>query len=237
MNKMSKDTDFYDKESSYYSVKRYPDIISNYIHYLFRRRLEILKLFILSIKKNNGILVEMGCADGYVIRELYDSNIFSGVFIGIDISESMINVARKSNKSSTINFYLRNSEPHDIHADILVEIGVLNFTNLNIELEYARNHIVRNGYYIVSFTTKTSLFNLFKPSNVSGYSHLESLNFYKKMLYKDFLLVDKVSYGLFVPYLWKMPRIAKIVQPLIDRFIEPFLPSIFHETIYLLRKK
>ncbi len=81
-------TSFYDTASDDYSQKRYPDKTVSYIHFFFKRRLNIiLGLVEENMRQGNRRLLESGCADGIVINSIMRN--FPNLFlecVGTDIS-------------------------------------------------------------------------------------------------------------------------------------------------------
>ncbi|MFZ2072727.1 MAG: class I SAM-dependent methyltransferase [Minisyncoccia bacterium] len=234
---MLKDTSFYDKESEYYSIKRYPKIPITYTHFFFKRRLCLAFNFIKSVYPQNKKIVEIGCADGYVLRELYKKHLIKEKMIGIDLSKEMIEVAKKNSNGLPTDYYIRGEEPQGLLADILLEIGVINFTNLRDELDYAATHLPKDAYFVVSFASNTSLIHTLDQSEEGEYVHFENQSFYREQLKKEFKIIKSVPYGLFVPYLWRIPKLAIIIQPVLEKIFRYILPNLFHEEIYLAQKK
>jgi glycosyltransferase involved in cell wall biosynthesis/ubiquinone/menaquinone biosynthesis C-methylase UbiE len=231
-----KDKEFYDNESEDYSKKRYPAKITSFIHFFFKKRLLILLDYIKEIRKVNDTLLEIGCADGIILSRIAEQKLISGKMMGIDISGKMIDTAKRNIHEKNISFYIRGEEP-DLEADIIVEIGVLNFTDFDEDLAYVSKHVKPGGYYIASVSASSSLQNKVKPEGVSSYLHLCSYKNYEDKWKKDFEIIKVKPYGLFIPFLWRFPRLAKIKQPIAENIFCKITPNLFHEKIYLLKKK
>jgi SAM-dependent methyltransferase len=234
---MLKDSDFYDRESSVYSSKRYSGKTATYIQFFFKKRLAItlgmLKYFLRS--GSSRLLLEIGCADGIVLREIEEGlpNTFS-TLVGIDISEDMVKVARQLTHLGKAAFYLRGLEPQHTLYDVVVEVGVANYADFDSELIYAYDQLKDDGVYIVSVAGANAL-SLYMGGDV-GYKNFHSYDMYEDKIRKIFRIKKVIPVGLRLPLLWKMPMIARIVQPVLEVFSRPMLGSFFHEKIYFLKK-
>ncbi len=236
---MNKDTTYYNNEGPIYSQKRYPGVSTEYIHFFFKRRKDILMDILSSLLQNDShekSLIEVGCADGVVIRSIHLQ--FKNItrLIGIDASPAMIETAKKISPYE-IEFKVRANE-HYGKFDMVVEVGVVNLTDFGTELRFAQDHMKPEGYYICTLASKTSLLSIFKSKAVyTAFNHLMSFKEYEEQLRKDFDITMSKPYGLFIPYIWKVPTLARIIQPLAETLLQPFVPRLFHEKIYLLKKK
>lgn len=235
-----KDTNYYNKESNQYSKKRYPKLLTEYTHFLFKKRLSILINLIDSILvgKKGVKLLEIGCADGVVLKEINKKfNVFT-TLVGVDISPKMIDTAKDNNESKKIYYHMRNNEKlNEEQFDIIIEIGVLNFVNFISELNFVKNLLKKDGYYICSLAGESSLTTILKPENKKDYKHFESYKNYENELKERFSLINSVPYGLFIPHIWKIPFLAREVQPFVEFLIKKIFPNLFHEKMYLLKKK
>jgi len=235
---MEKNLDYYQKEGEVYSDKRYPEIDTDYVHFFFKRRLTLLIMFLESVlkdKKDQEIL-EVGCADGVVSRSLMMCFDNIKKINAIDISSVMIDSARQQTKNKNISFFIRGKEPKQLY-DIVVEVGVVNLTDREVEYNYALENLKPGGLYVCSLASKTSLRSIIKFNKENdGFAHLLSFEDYERELAEKFEIVRTSPYGLFIPWLWKFPSVARHVQPFIDKVLSP-LEVVFHEKIYLLRKK
>jgi SAM-dependent methyltransferase len=235
---MKIDPTYYDRESANYSLKRYEGEVDSYIKYLFVSRLNIFLNFIEKTlsKKTDNKMLEIGCADGVVLQAV--NKRFPVTFsqlVGIDISAGMIEEAHKK-KAPNMNFYLRGEEPIGILYDYLVELGV-HVEDVPAELEAGSLLLVDGGYYIYSFASQNSLITKLKPKIESYDRDYPSYKDYEKIIAKHFEIIDKVPYGLFVPKLWAWPSFGRFCQSKIDRVIRLFGSELFHEQIYLLKKR
>lgn len=230
--------DYYNQENKRYSQKRYPGEMIDYLHFFFRKRLELAKKFLKQIAKNNDNLLEIGCADGIVAFEINSEfkNVFHSI-VGIDNAPKMIEVAL-SNKaiSPNVKFFLRDDWKTDMSYDIILEIGVFNFTDMVKEIDFVRDTLKREGYYICSVASKKSLKNYLRRED-KDFKNFLTFKQYEKEFLKYFSIIDMHPYGLFVPYLWKFPEVGRKLQPILERLFAIILPDIFHEKIFLLRLK
>jgi SAM-dependent methyltransferase len=235
---MEKNLDYYQKEGSVYSDKRYPELDTDYVHFFFKRRLTLLIMFLESVlkdKKDQEIL-EVGCADGIVSRSMMMCFDNIKKINAIDVSSAMIETARQQTKNQNISFYVRGQEPKQLY-DVVVEVGVINLTDREVEYNHALENLKEGGLYICSLASKTSLRSIIKfNEQKDGFAHLLSFEDYERELSEKFEILRSSPYGLFIPLLWKAPRLARYVQPFIDKVLSP-LEVVFHEKIYLLRKK
>lgn len=234
-----KDTEYYNKESTQYSRKRYPDVSTDYRHFFFKKRLSLLLTILDSIsRENKKTLLEIGCADGVVLLEVDKRNYGFTEMLGTDVSPEMITAAIKNTKSNRISYFVRGEK--DLSGkmfDVIVEIGVLNFTDLYEDLDFAREHLDNGGYYICSVASRTSLISKLKPENKKDYRHFMTFSEYEAEFKKRFSVVASAPYGFFVPFLWRLPAVARIVQPIVEFLFRHIFSEIFHEKIYLLKKK
>lgn len=234
-----KNTTYYNDESVQYSKKRYPEHATNFTHFLFKKRLELLLRLLKDINPNisNGSFLEIGCADGVVAFEILKTHPMLASFLGVDVSEGMINVAKTQNTFIHAQFSLRDDEElKKKHFDVVLEVGVLNLTDFGVDLSLSKQILGNDGYYICSLASSTSLSAKWKPENISAYKHLLTYDAYEKEITQYFEIHKAIPYGLFIPHLWKIPLIARVIQPTVEFFIRFFAPDLFHEKIYLLRK-
>lgn len=233
---MKKDTEYYNKEGRLYSQKRYPWRSIDFIHFFFKKRRDILMKMLGKIVdgKTDITLLEIGCADGVILRGI--KNNFKNItrLVGVDISDAMIMEATKIDKSHEVEFYLKEADKHFGDFDIVIEIGVLNLTDVEKEFEFAKRHLKPGGYYICSFASNTSLLSILKIKKGNFYNHL-SFDEYKKLIKKHFAVISSEPYGVFIPLIWKVPFLAMFLQPIFE-LIFRFVPNFFHERIYVLQK-
>ncbi len=235
---MYKNTQYYNKESVVYSQKRYPVTNTQYTHSFFNKRLEHIIYLLKKIVENktNLSLLEIGCADGIIIGRIHDTfqKNFS-LFVGIDISPEMIRVAQ-GRFNNDIIFYTRDNFTVRELKDIIIEVGVINYAILKEEIVFSRKLLRDTGYYICSYAGSDSLFNKLKK-NKDEFNNFVSYQEFENVLKNNFNLVRVIPVGFFIPYIWKVPCVARFIQPVIEKILKPFVPNLFHEKIYLLKKK
>ncbi len=232
-----RDTAYYDAESKQYSSKRYPEVPSSYIQSFYLRRLAIARSIIAETIHGSGLsLVEIGCADGVVTNALYDtfSDVFSGI-AGVDISAGMIEVAQAHKGNRNITFGLRDTYAFAPKYDLIVEVGVINYADENEEISFARKIIADTGFYLCSIAGTDSLQSRLKRDERKGFDNFHSYAVYEAKLRERFEIVKIAPVGLFIPYLWRLPALARIIQPIAETIMAPIAPSLFHEKLYLLK--
>ncbi len=233
-----KDTLYYDQESGLYSKKRYPDLETTYTQFLFKRRLGILLEYLRTAfdGKPSVELLEVGCADGYVLSQVNGLALRAKRLLGVDISPGMVEVAKRRS-TDKMRFCVRESYDFSREAfDGIIEIGVLNLTDFVSDVAFAKEHLKTDGYYICSIAASTALVAKLKPGNKEDYCHFLTYPEYEAELRKHFSVIRSVPYGLFIPYLWRSPRLARIIQPAVENLFKKLVPRLFHEKIYLLKK-
>lgn len=238
---MLKDTEFYNKASGSYSAVRYPAIAGSYTQFFFKERLALVLGAIKGLTKETDTdlsVSEIGCADGVVLREIYNrfkSN-FS-YFMGIDLSPKMIEVASRENSDTDIIFKTRDEYRDTKYYDLVIEVGVINYvSDVEREMTYAHSVLKDGGHYICSFAGTDSVLHRLKPGE-KGYNNFLSYEEYEKILKELFVIERKIPVGFFIPFLWRIPTLARIVQPIVEGILKPLTPNLFHENIYLVKRK
>ncbi|MES2314817.1 MAG: class I SAM-dependent methyltransferase [Patescibacteria group bacterium] len=234
---MIKDPAFYNKESAQYSAKRYPVVATNYIQFFFKKRLSLTLSHLRSLfGKSNGLnLLEVGCADGVVLRDIQKKlpAVFSGM-TGIDTAKDMIVAAASLDSTHKMKFYVRGEEPVQTY-DTIVEIGVANYADFDTELVYASEHLKVGGAYILSIAGNDSL-NARLGGGV-GYNNFLSYAEYQKKIRAVFDIKKIIPVGFHVPFIWRVPFIARCIQPIVELIFLHTLPRLAHEKIFFLKKK
>jgi len=234
-----KDVQFYNAESSKYSKKRYPKVTLTYTQFFFKKRLEIIlrKMSPLIQNKKNISILEIGCADGIVVRNLrsFFPDTFSKL-VGIDTSPGMINVAKTNEANTGINFFIRSDFESLQKFDFIFEIGVINYADLDTEIKFGAENLKNDGYFVCTVAATSSLSNIFKR-NPHEYNNFLSYGSYEKSFRKFFDIEKSFPVGLFIPFLWRMPLLAGFLQPFVEIILRPLVPNIFHEKIYILKKR
>jgi len=232
---MPKDTSYYDAESGIYSAKRYPRVVTTYVQSFYQSRLRTLTSAVRGKVRQGGTMIELGCADGVVTRALYDlfHNVFSEV-VGVDISRGMIERAKEMSSDRNIKFFLREEGCQWSRYDLVVEVGVINYADAERELEFARTIVHPDGVYICSVAGRDSLWHRLKPED-KRFRNFLLYSEYEELMRKHFFIASTSSVGLFIPHIWKVPAVARIVQPLIELVLRRIAPNLFQEKVYVLR--
>jgi SAM-dependent methyltransferase len=229
-----KDTSFFDKESVQYSKKRYTKRADNYLQAFFNHRLHITKRYLTQITsgKSDATLLEVGCADGIILREIAKDFPHLKKLVGIDIATHMIEEATRQNTDPRVSFMVREayrSEP----VDIVVETGVINYSHVEKEIRYAYDNLKEEGYFILSIAGTDSIYNRIKRDTLSDFRTYKE---YPPLITAYFEVCEVKGAGFFVPLIWKIPMVARPLQALAEAVGE-YSPSLCHEKMYLLRKK
>lgn len=234
-----KDTNFYNEESWQYSSKRYPSVARTYTHFFYKRRLAITKKLISqNLKKlgENPTLLEMGCADGVIVREIEKAfpNRFKKL-IGIDIAPQMIGEAKNKNENPHAEFFTREQYLSEELVDLVVETGVVNYAKFDEEIAFAYRVLKPGGLYLLSVAGTGSLLNMLKHEG--DFNDFRSYGEYERLLREKFIVKKVRGCGFFIPFLWRVPVLAQVVQSSIDPLAGNVLPGLCHEKVFLLRKK
>lgn len=230
----------YNKESSRYSSKRYEGKTTNYIQFLFRKRLSIFLSFfndvLAGFPDKKYSLVEIGCADGIIIQKLLNAfpNRFEKI-VGLDISKGMIDEAKKNINQENVSFFVRGEWGHE-QSDFVVRLGV-HTSDVEEELQHIKTLLKNSGLLFYTFASVRSLHAKIKRKDDGVSSEYKTYKEYETYFKKSgFDVLNAKVYGFFVPKLWTFPKIARVLQPVIDKVMAPFFPELFHEKIYLLKK-
>jgi SAM-dependent methyltransferase len=235
-----KDTSFYNQESVQYSSKRYPKIPTSYTQFFFNRRLSIAKKYLAQVvEAEQGkrlALLELGCADGVMVREFHRT--FPEGFlklVGIDVSSSMVEEARKQNTIAEAKFLLRQEYSNRPVVDVINETGVINYAGFDADIQFVSDNLKPGGWYILSIAGTGSLRNKLKGEG--GFKDFRSYGEYEKLLCEKFDILRVEGCGFFIPHIWKIPALARIIQGTADSIFGRVLPGLCHEKVFLLRKK
>lgn len=232
-----KDTAFYNQESTRYSSKRYAKVARSYLQLFYAHRLEITKkylLFVLKKAQANPALLEVGCADGVIVRELCKDFSEIGSITGIDISPGMIEAARSQNTDPRATFEMR-SEYARGPVDIVVETGVVNYSDVDAEVLFAHQNLKEGGWYILSVAGTGSLYNRIKHDG--GLADHRPYKEYDRIIRERFAVHRVLGTGFFIPLIWKVPVLARVVQRCAEATLGALFPGLCHEKMYLLQKK
>ncbi|MEQ1561365.1 MAG: methyltransferase [Nitrospira sp.] len=237
---MSIISEYYDKESSVYSEKRYSGAPNTYIKFYFKNRMRVVLVLLSKIikDKNNLSLLDIACADG-VITEAIDRafpNVFSK-FVGTDISPLMVSTARdRFSKDHRYSFFVKDECPIE-QFDIALGLGYISASIFDEEMAFLNLRLKTGGYYVCTLASPNSIYAKIKLSKEKYIGDYREYGVYRKMLLKHFDILDEIPSGIFIPKLWAFPALARVVQPYLEKVFKKISPNLFHERIYLLRKK
>ncbi|MHB8651998.1 MAG: class I SAM-dependent methyltransferase [Minisyncoccota bacterium] len=232
-----KDVGFYNKESENYSAKRYPKTAITYVQFFFKRRREIVlsELRKLARGKRGLSLMEVGCADGVILQSVSKS--FPGVFsslVGVDTSPEMVKQAR-AQSGEVAQFFVRGEGTSGKRFDVILEIGVANYADIDEELAHAKHLLKDDGVYGLSLAGSGSLNGYFGKG--VGYKNFLSYREYEEKIRRVFLIKKIIPCGFFIPLLWRVPPAARVIQKISEYIFVSFAPNLFHEKIYILKLK
>lgn len=236
---MNRETaDFYDRESSIYSAKRYPKVTISFIQYLFKKRMEVFLDMLeesLGDLPENPTMLEIGSADGILFKAVEER--FPGKFkklVGMDVSPKMVEEAAKQNTNPRATFYMRNELVSE-SFDVIIELGVHPY-DLESELKYVANRVNSGGTFFYAVTSPNSLYVRAKLKGASYVKDYKRYKEYEPIFNKFFSIGGSLAYGFFVPKLWAIPVLGRIFQSSIDSLFQPLTPELFHERTYMLKK-
>ncbi|HVV15531.1 MAG TPA: methyltransferase domain-containing protein [Candidatus Paceibacterota bacterium] len=234
-----KDTDYYNQESVNYSRKRYPERETDYVQYFFKRRLKLVLGMLGRFLKNRpapAALLEVGIADGVVLRAAYDA--FSaklGRVEGNDIAPDMVAAAKAANGARPIAYFVREGALLHGGFDVVLEVGVLNYAPWQEDLKAAHGALRPGGVYICSIAGQGSLHARMRGGE-EGFENMLSYREYEEYMRSLFTIVQTVPCGFFVPFIWRFPALARVLQRLAEACMLPVAPGLAHEKVYVLQK-
>ena len=162
------------------------------------------------------------------------SESFSNI-VGIDTSPDMTEVAKSIYSDKSFVFERRENFSNTQKRDLIVEVGVINYADFQNELDFAHNLLKDGGIYAISLAGDDSFWNRMKKGD-KGFKNFLSYGDYEKEINKRFNIIESAPVGLFIPLIWKLPFLARIIQP-IEAILRPLAPNSFHEKVYILKKK
>lgn len=229
--------DYYNQESIQYSHKRYEGVTDTYVKYFFKRRLELVLGHLAECQPIFRTLLDVGTGDGVMLREITSK--LSGKFnklVGVDIADEMIKQSRLLTTDNAISFFNVNDTPKE-KFDVILFIGFMTPKLWQDYQSYVTLHLAEGGFVLTSFAGHDSIHARLKIKNEQYYVEYLSYQNYRKLIGTNFEIINSKYYGFFVPKLWSIPALARVVQPIVDRLMAPLFPNLFHECLYLLRKK
>jgi 2-polyprenyl-3-methyl-5-hydroxy-6-metoxy-1,4-benzoquinol methylase len=103
-----------------------------------------------NIRKNNKYLLDVGCGTGELTKKLIENG---EKIIGIDVSEKMIQEAKKRNSDSKIEYICTTVEKYleetDKRFDIIISIAALHHMNEKEILQKMKNKLTENGKILI----------------------------------------------------------------------------------------
>jgi SAM-dependent methyltransferase len=186
------------------------------------------------VGKNNPSLLEIGCADGVIIRAIEEKcgNTFKGI-LGIDISSEMVKAAVEKNVKENVSFRER-KDYINTPQDVIIEIGVINYASLDDELIFISSQLKKDGIAIISLAGIGSLWDKQRKKD-TGFNNFFSYKEYEEAIQSQFTIIDIVPVGLQIPLIWRIPSIALPLQSLKEKILRHLAPNLFHEKIYVLK--
>ncbi|HEV8677595.1 MAG TPA: hypothetical protein VN701_02075 [Candidatus Paceibacterota bacterium] len=232
--------DYYDTEAEVYSQKRYPERPANYIQFLFtRRRALVLSLVerVISATAAPRSLFEMGCADGVLLRAIDER--YPGAFAGMlgsDVSRPMIEEGARLTGNPSIRFAMRDEvlSPGDFTLAMEVGVGAIVIDTPG-ELALLASKLAQSGYLICSIAGRDSVAARW-GSTAADRAQLKAYREYEKEMRKLFVEEAVRSCGIYVPLLWRVPALGRLLQPVFE-IAGVLFPELAHERVYLLKKK
>jgi SAM-dependent methyltransferase len=235
-----KDTNYYNQESTSYSRKRYPERETDYVQFFFKRRLQIVLGMLgnfLEKRDARVALLEVGIADGVVLRSVYDA--FGPRLArveGNDIAPEMVAAAKAINGNRPISYAVREGSALPAGFDIVLEVGVLNYAPWQEDIKAAYDALRPGGIYICSIAGRGSLRMRLKGGEET-FTHFLDYKEYEDAMAEGFAIEERRPCGFFVPLIWRVPALALTVQPAVEFILSSVVPRMAHEYVYVLRKQ
>lgn len=229
---------FYDSESSVYTKKRYQGKPDTYVQFYFQNRLRIVIELIKQYARNRkGLkILDVGCADGVMTWRIRD--LFPDTFIrltGTDISPAMIDVAGRRS-DPRVDFYVKDRVPAEKY-DIVLMLGYVTPAIFNEEVQFLRNYISTNGICIMNIAASDSLHARLKvKKEIIRESYLPADQYFA-LVKSHFDIITVRPNGLFIPKLWAVPILGRLLQPVMELVFSKIWRKCYHENIVVLRLK
>ncbi len=147
----------------------------------------------------------------------------------------MVEEARKKNESINAEFLLRSEYINRPSVDIVNETGVINYAGFDADIQFVYDNLKDDGWCVLSVAGTGSLLNRLKGEK--DFIDFRSYAEYEKLLHEKFVIHHTEGCGIFVPHLWKLPMLARIVQPLAEAVFGKLFAGLCHEKVYLVQKK
>ena len=231
--------DFYNQASTSYSKRRYLGRPESYPQFFFQRRkaLTLSLMDQLALGRQNLKLLDVACADGVMSFALFERypKLWAKI-VGVDIAPKMIEVAQASNQDPRLSFFVKTATPAE-NYDVVLGLGFITGAILSEEINFVKQHLVPNGFYLCTLPSKYSLKALLTIRHEAYRQDYWTYSQYERFLSQHFEILSARPYGLFIPLIWKWPALARLIQTLADRCLAQLLPFAYHEKIYLLKNR
>ncbi len=182
-------------------------------------------------------MLESGCADGIVINSIMRN--FPNLFlecVGTDISPGMIEKAQEKNRYHNVSYCLKDTEESGLF-DLVLAIGFLSPGIFGNEFDYIGKYLKNEGLIMISLPSRESLYSMIKLKGEQYAKDYWTHADYRRFLEKEFEIIDSIPCGLFIPKLWSVPFIARILQPITETIMKYIIPDLFHEKVFLLKRR
>jgi ubiquinone/menaquinone biosynthesis C-methylase UbiE len=143
--------------------------------------------------KHNMTFLDLGCGTGWAVMYAYKKTNGQGTYIGIDISEKMIDIAQEKFKDQqAIKFIQGSAENIDLSLNSVDKIICTNsfhhYTDPSVVLASIKKVLKTNGIFCIADITKDSLrikfLNKLLKKTEKGHVSFYSSNQYKEMFQK-----------------------------------------------------
>ena len=162
--------------------------------YKCRNFVKILKKSNLDFKTIKSI-VEVGCGAGGILKHLYKSNIFNSEYIGLDINNDAIKIAKKNNISK-IKFYNQDyfTSNYYKNSDLIICADV--FEHIDENISFLKKLLTGGKYFLFNIPLEISLLTLIRKDFVFRHSFNEvgHLHFYSK--YTALILLEYCGFEI-----------------------------------------
>jgi len=143
--------------------------------------------------KHNMTFLDLGCGTGWAVMYAFEKTNGQGTFIGVDISEKMINIAKEKFKDlQAVKFIQSSAENINFSLNSVDKIICTNsfhhYTYPTEVLASIKKILKTNGIFCIADVTKDSLFvkllNKILKKTEKGHVSFYSSNQYKEMFQK-----------------------------------------------------
>ncbi|MCK4919013.1 MAG: class I SAM-dependent methyltransferase [Candidatus Pacebacteria bacterium] len=218
---------YYNEFSKKYNNKRRA---GSYLDYINKTEISIIEPF---IKKKK--ILEVGCGTGLILQETQKKALEA---IGIDISEKMLDLAKKN------KLYVKKANATSIpfpdnYFDVVYSFKVLpHIENIDLAIREMRRVTKKEGYLILEFYNPYSIKKI--TDTISGnnvYTRYDSIKKIKKMTKKHNIEIRKI-YGIkiIILELFSKIRIIKKIFLFLDKKLSLSMFKYFAGYIIIIAK-